>query len=326
VIPTSVEIPFYYYKGMCILTIKRLAFITILLTYGLIVFGGYVASSESGMGCGPEWPLCNGEVLPTLKGDTLIEFTHRVIGAFLVLTSVLLLAKIIQKKLPPKIRVVGYWMMGLLVVQVLFGAIVVILDLPAIIVSTHLIIAMIYLASLIWIWRTVDETKRHRTPDSRNLLLHLNLILVLLLLTLAFGAYTKHELYGLGCGWLDCGPTFLPTVENGPGIIQSLHRMFAFLSAIYLFVLTCWSFIKKWPSELQWRLTLASSTVLVQLVIGVITIMTSLDLSWAVLHLAVGTLLFSLITETRVVMRRQARSESKQRKILVGKTSNETEM
>jgi heme a synthase len=256
----------------------------------------------------------------------LIEFTHRVIGAFLVLTSVLLLAKIIQKKLPPKIRVVGYWMMGLLVVQVLFGAIVVILDLPAIIVSTHLIIAMIYLASLIWIWRTVDETKRHRIPVTSNILLHINLILVLLLLTLAFGAYTKHELYGLGCGWLDCGPTFLPTAENGPGIIQSLHRMFAFLSTIYLFVLTCWSFIKKWPSELQWRLTLASSTVLVQLVIGVITIMTSLDLSWAVLHLAVGTLLFSLITEARVVMRRQARSESKQRKLLVGKTSNKTEM
>ncbi|MGM0904022.1 MAG: COX15/CtaA family protein [Bacillota bacterium] len=219
-------------------------------------------------------------------------------------------------------------MMGLLVVQVLLGAIVVILDLPAIIVSTHLIIAMIYLSSLIWIWRTVGENKRHRPSITRNqksILLHLNLILILLLLTLASGAYTKHELYGLGCGWLDCGPTFLPTAENGPGIIQSLHRLFAILTAIYLFVLTCWSFIKKWPSQLQWWLILASITVLVQLVIGILTIMTSLDLSWAVLHLAVGTLLFSFVTEARFVMG-QASLESKQSKILVGKTSSKTEV
>jgi len=187
---------------------------------------------------------------------------------------------------------------------------------------------MIFLASLIWIWRKGDEKKRHRTPITRNqksLLLHLNLILVLLLLTLAFGAYTKHELYGLGCGWLDCGPTFLPTAENLPGIIQSAHRLFAILSAIYLFALTFWSFIKKWPSLLHWRLNLASITVLVQLVIGVLTIITSLDLSWAVIHLAVGTLLFSLITEARVVMG-QASLESKRNKILVGKTSSKTEL
>jgi heme a synthase len=145
------------------------------------------------------------------------------------------------------------------------------------------------------------------------------------LLTLAFGAYTKHELYGLGCGWLDCGPTFLPTVENGPGIIQSLHRMFAILSAMYLFALTCWALIKRWPTSLLRRLVLASITVLVQLAVGVLTILTSLDLSWAVLHLAVGTLVFAFVTEARIIAG-QASLESKQSKILAGKTSSKTQM
>lgn len=69
---------------------KQLAFITFILTYLLIVFGGYVASSESGMGCGPEWPLCNGKVIPQLQGDTLIEFGHRIIGAILFLMTIFL--------------------------------------------------------------------------------------------------------------------------------------------------------------------------------------------------------------------------------------------
>ena len=41
------------YTGGITITIKRIALLSIIVTYFLIVFGGYVASSESGMGCGP---------------------------------------------------------------------------------------------------------------------------------------------------------------------------------------------------------------------------------------------------------------------------------
>ncbi|SEN92933.1 cytochrome c oxidase assembly protein subunit 15 [Mesobacillus persicus] len=312
---------------MCILSIKRLAFVTILLTYGLIVFGGYVASSESGMGCGPEWPLCNGEVIPTLKGDTLIEFAHRVIGAILAISCVILFLKILRAKIDPAIRNIGYWMIGLLVIQVLLGAVVVILDLPSIIVSSHLMIAMVFLASLIWIWRKADDKKplgnssTGDISDHKSIILHLNIILVLLLLTLAFGAYTKHEWYGLGCGWFDCGSTLLPTIDNPAGIIQTIHRLFAVLSAIYILALTCWAFLKKWSSPLRWRLILASITVIIQLVIGVLTITSFIDLTMAVLHLAVGTFLFSVLAESRAVMGKD-RAQSRKGQLFTGEMSS----
>ncbi|MBX6377416.1 MAG: cytochrome AA3 biosynthesis protein, partial [Clostridia bacterium] len=35
---------------------RRLGLATLVGTYVLIVFGGFVASSGSGMGCGPDWP------------------------------------------------------------------------------------------------------------------------------------------------------------------------------------------------------------------------------------------------------------------------------
>jgi heme A synthase len=45
---------------------------------GVVVWGAYVRATGSGAGCGKNWPLCNGEVIPQ-SPDTarLIEFSHR---------------------------------------------------------------------------------------------------------------------------------------------------------------------------------------------------------------------------------------------------------
>lgn len=45
---------------------------------GVILFGAFVRATGSGAGCGSNWPLCNGAVLPmTARTETLIEYTHR---------------------------------------------------------------------------------------------------------------------------------------------------------------------------------------------------------------------------------------------------------
>ncbi|KQL18748.1 heme A synthase [Cytobacillus solani] len=283
----------------------RLAFFTILLTYLLIVFGGYVASSESGMGCGPEWPLCNGAVIPILQGDTLIEFAHRVIGAILGIMAVLLFVKIIRSQTNTTIRSVAWGMIFLLTVQILLGAVVVILDLPAIVVTGHLLVAMIFLASLIWLWRSTSmkESKEKIHTVSINIekrkqiINHLNIVLILLLLTLVFGAYIKHESYGLACGWLTCGDSLLPNTLQE--ILQTVHRVLAVISTIYLLLISFWAFSKRWGVAMQNRLFIALLVVLLQLLIGVLTVISYLDIPWAVLHLAIGTALFGFVYEAR---------------------------
>src|SRR4051794_41409691 len=59
---------------------RRLADLTALVTFLLIVVGGVVRVSESGLGCGPGgsgtkgWPLCGGAVVPPGGGEKrLIE-------------------------------------------------------------------------------------------------------------------------------------------------------------------------------------------------------------------------------------------------------------
>ena len=48
-------------------------------TFLLIILGGIVRVTGSGLGCGQYWPLCNGQWFPALDVSTFIELSHRVV-------------------------------------------------------------------------------------------------------------------------------------------------------------------------------------------------------------------------------------------------------
>ncbi len=276
---------------------QKFVFITVLLTYLLIVFGGYVASSESGMGCGPEWPLCNGQFIPGLQGDTLIEFGHRVIGAILFFMTIILFIKI-RKDNESLLKVkVANWMTGLLILQLIMGAIVVFYHLPSIIITIHLLIAMIFMAILIWFWRS-DQPKIN---VENTLINHLNILSILLFMTIGLGAYIKHQHYGLACGWLGCDDNVLPA--SLPELLQTSHRVLAFIVTGYIIYIAVQLFkVHKHP--LRYRMVVALIVVILQIVAGIVTILSFVSLSMAVLHLAIGTLLFAIIVEGRIMSTR----------------------
>ena len=78
---------------------RRLAVSTVCATFLLILVGGVVRVSESGLGCGPAgsglngWPFCNGDVLPGLELNSIIEYTHRalagIVGLMMIALAVL---------------------------------------------------------------------------------------------------------------------------------------------------------------------------------------------------------------------------------------------
>jgi cytochrome c oxidase assembly protein subunit 15 len=71
---------------------RRYAWITLLFTLGVILWGAYVRATGSGAGCGDHWPLCNGQVVPRdATAATFIEFTHRVTSGLSLLAVVGLL-------------------------------------------------------------------------------------------------------------------------------------------------------------------------------------------------------------------------------------------
>ena len=135
-------------------TWKRLAWTAVAATFLLIAFGGFVRISESGMGCGDDWPLCNGEFVPDLSFATSIEFGHRIIAAVVAL---LVLARAVTARkwssagdpLWVPLRRAAGLAVALVVVQIVLGAITVWLELPPASVIVHLGTAMLLMALLI---------------------------------------------------------------------------------------------------------------------------------------------------------------------------------
>ena len=129
------------------LTIQGMSAITAISIYILIVLGGLVASTDSGLAC-PDWPLCNGKILPSLTMNVLIEFTHRVwtIEVTVVVIATMLLA---WKFSRPVRRVAAFSTLTfiLLLAQIALGMLTVQSRTLPVVVTAHLAVATLVFAS-----------------------------------------------------------------------------------------------------------------------------------------------------------------------------------
>src|SRR5829696_2237534 len=118
--------------------LRRLAWTGAALALGLIVLGGVVRITGSGMGCGDHWPLCDGEWFPPLDFPTMIEIGHRWAAA---LVSVVVLGTTTvawaRCRADRTVRDPATLASVLLILQVLLGAVTVKLALPPWIVIIH---------------------------------------------------------------------------------------------------------------------------------------------------------------------------------------------
>jgi heme A synthase len=132
---------------------RRVSIAAVISTYLLVVAGGVVRVSGSGLGCGrkgQDWPLCHGGFVPPADPQTLIEFSHRML-ATISTVLVLALAWRAWTKYRHLTRVVRSItaVVALLVVQILLGGATVEWNLPGGIVLAHLANALLLLGVLI---------------------------------------------------------------------------------------------------------------------------------------------------------------------------------
>ena len=139
---------------------RRLLNATILATFALIVIGGVVRVSDSGLGCGAAgsgtqgWPLCGGRVLPFLQEHQVIEFSHRAVATIVVALIVALAVVAFRRLREHRWLTRGTIAAAILVLaQAALGGLTVEHGLHSALVAAHLALAMLLLGLLITLRR-----------------------------------------------------------------------------------------------------------------------------------------------------------------------------
>ena len=137
---------------------RGLVTLALVATYVQVVLGGFVRHSGSGLACGPDLPLCNGDVWPSLPAAQVHQ-GHRMLG--LVVTAlVVAAASSAVREARDHRRRLALWLAlaapALVVTQVVLGVLTVSTRIGVAEVVAHLAVAALLLGTLFVLRRSLD--------------------------------------------------------------------------------------------------------------------------------------------------------------------------
>ena len=291
---------------------RKLAGATIIATFALILIGGTVRVSDSGLGCGAAgsgthgWPLCEGGLLPNVDANAIVEFSHR-LTATVVVVLIAAMAWIAWRRLRSHTWLVrGTIAAGILVVaQAVLGGVTVENDLHEYLVAAHLGLAMLLLGLLLALRRGAMP-ELPRTEGSRALrLLALTSVILVLCTIVAGGVVAGTEGEGTATepvvgAHLACGEQF-PTCLNGSFMpfgsgrlvdIQLTHRLFMYLASISVLAMAAVALRDRVRERAFYA---AVGVLLAQVLLGALNVWLGKHPGLIVAHLALGTTLWATV-------------------------------
>ena len=268
---------------------QRLALATVVAILALVVLGGVVRVTGSGLGC-PDWPLCHGKIIPPADTQTLIEYSHRLLAS---IVGILVLATAatawIRYRRRPWILVPSSLSLVLVVVQGALGGVTVLTELEGGIVTAHLALAeaLLVITTLIFLvsWRGVSFSRK-RVGFLPLLAAGTALAAYGLLLS---GSYTTTSGASGACnGWPLCqGEVF---ISSRLPAIHMVHRYVA----LFVGLLVLATIVVAWRQrahrrDLAWVGLAAGGLFLAQAFVGAMTVWWGLPTEMRALHLALAS-------------------------------------
>jgi len=285
---------------------KRLAIATAIGMFIVLMMGAGVTATGSGHGCGNDWPLCHGRLIPQNYLQSFIEYSHRIVTS---LEGLLVLATVIVawplRKVHPDFRFLVPAMAFTLVLQSLMGAAAVKWPQSPTVMASHFGISLICLASAVLIARILIDGGRHRdlrigrnpVPAALRALIVVSFIGAIVV---AYsGAYVRHTHSEIACGvqWPLCNGQVIPDFANNAGI-HFTHRLAAL--AIVLVLLAMFAVAsqsRESRPDLFAHARFALIVVVIQALAGGMVVLTQVQLLSTMLHAALMAVLFVVLAD-----------------------------
>lgn len=301
------------------LRLHQFATFTAFCTFFLIIFGGLVTSTGSGLAV-PDWPLSYGQVMPPMVGGIFYEHGHRMIATFVGLLTVILAVWLWKVDDRRWVRILGIVAVGAVIVQGVLGGMTVLFLLPIWLSLLHGTVAQSFFALTVFLalvtskgWREMEPLESTTGSRTRTLAV---VAIGVVLLQLVLGAWMRHSNAGLAipdfplsygavvpsvdeAALADINPARieagLAPVEARQVWIHYAHRIGALLVLIVVLglvrhILTTY----REEQRLREPALLLGAAVIVQALLGALTVWTGKGVEIATTHQAFGALVLGL--------------------------------
>jgi heme a synthase len=284
--------------------LKWLAVATTIGMIFILIGGALVTKTDSGMGCGRSWPLCNGKFLPLeITPELVIELAHRLVSG--VVGMMVLVLSVWSWKAVGHIRetkFLSFLSFFFLLLQALIGAAAVKWGQSGFVLALHFGISLVSFSAVLLLTLLIFEIDKRFDAEKlfidKRMGFHIVGVSIYSYLVIYTGALVRHTKSSLVCrDWPLCLNDAPSLPSNMYEWVQMGHRAAAgliFIWITYILYLTVRHY--KNQKVLYWGWIISFILVSLQVIAGALIIFSSLNLYIALLHAFFITCLFGVLS------------------------------
>jgi cytochrome c oxidase assembly protein subunit 15 len=284
----------------------------------ILLGGALVTKTDSGMGCGRSWPLCNGEWFPTeITAELVIELAHRVVsgvvGLMVLLLSVWAWKSIGHIRETKFLSLLSFFV---LLLQALIGAAAVIWGQSDFVLAIHFGVSLISFTAVFLLTLLIFEVDKKFEAEKlildNRMRKHTIFVTLATFIVVYTGALVRHVNASLACrDWPFC-------VNNAPGLPNSFYEMVQmghrFLAGIIFIWIGYITFLAirhyKHQKVVYWGWIISFILVSLQVIAGAMVVLTQINLYVALAHAFFITCLFGVLSYFVLLTSRSRKNEA----------------
>lgn len=277
----------------------------------IINFIGFLdTQTGSAEGCGPDWPLCNGQVLPSLNNmHVIIEFMHRfLVGFFAIVAVVFVVWALVKFRRYREVQVFSWLAVGFIIVQSLLGALAVVFVNPPEVLALHLGFGLLAMGGVALLTVFLFQYDHHANQEKAGLFYRSkplpkslsNLIRwtwVYMFGAIYLGSDVDFHNAGPACaGWPLCNGEVFPGFSGNVGLAFS-HRLAAVaFAALSIWLLIALRRVKNQRPDLFMGSQALFIMIILQIISGAWVVFSHISLNSALLHVSLLMVLFTVLS------------------------------